>query len=69
MIRYVLLMPWMVATAALLFVFAFMGGGLVALWLSVALGAAALVGVVLYVLLAALPTPIARATGTWRRRG
>lgn len=68
MIRYVLLTPWMAATAALLFVFSFMGGGLVALWLSIALGAATLVGVGLYILLAPLPTPIARATGAHRRR-
>ncbi len=68
LIRYVLLTPWIAATAALLFVFAFMGGGVVALCLSLTLGAAALLGIALYVLCATLPTPIARATGAHRRR-
>lgn len=68
LMRYVLLTPWIAATAALLFVFAFMGGGVVALCLSLTLGAAALLGIALYVLCATLPTPIARATGAHRRR-
>jgi len=61
MIRYVLMTPLMAVTAWLLFVFAFMGGGQVALWLSLALGAAALIGVALYVLCGPLPSPVSRA--------
>ena len=66
MTRYILFTPLMAVTAWLLFVFSLMGGSLIALWLSLALGAAALLGAALYVLVAPLPGPVSRALG--RRR-